>query len=203
MEYYNNIITQKSFDFLVQLKREHEFILIGGWAVFFYTKQLKSKDIDIVVDYPALEKLRGSFTVTKNDRLKKYEIQQGVFDVDVYVFHYSNPGIPAEAIAAHTTVREGLTVPRPEILMILKQRAYLERQGTPKGDKDRIDIISILARVPSFDCGAYRKTLAQHGLDSYYESLRSLLAETHDMPELGLNQHTMRVLKKRLAGTLG
>ena len=54
MEYYQNIITAKSFQILQALKRQYDFILIGGWAVFLYTRTLKSKDIDIIVDYPAL-----------------------------------------------------------------------------------------------------------------------------------------------------
>lgn len=49
----------------------------------------------------------------------------------------------------------------------------------------------------------YNNSIMQHGLNSYGEALRSLLAETHDVPELGLNQHAMRSLKKRLAGTIG
>ena len=45
-EFYQDLITQKSFEALQNLKREFDFILIGGWAVFLYTKDLKSKDID-------------------------------------------------------------------------------------------------------------------------------------------------------------
>ena len=85
MEYYQNIITAKSFQILQALKRQYDFILIGGWAVFLYTHTLKSKDIDIIVDYPALEKLRADFDLRKNDRLKKYEISREEIDVDIYV----------------------------------------------------------------------------------------------------------------------
>lgn len=46
MQFYNEIITQKSFVFLQGLKKEYEFVLIGGWAVFLYSHGLKSKDID-------------------------------------------------------------------------------------------------------------------------------------------------------------
>ena len=77
MEYYHSLITQKSFDFLQKLRREFEFILIGGWAVFLYSHSLKSKDIDIIVDYSQLAKLKEIYNVAKNDRLKKYEIKKG------------------------------------------------------------------------------------------------------------------------------
>ncbi len=58
MPYYQDIITSKSFKILQDLKRSYNFILIGGWAVFLHTQSLKSKDIDIVIDYAQLEKIR-------------------------------------------------------------------------------------------------------------------------------------------------
>ena len=50
MQYYHDIITEKSFEFLQELKKKFNFVLIGGWAVFLYARTLKSKDIDIIVD---------------------------------------------------------------------------------------------------------------------------------------------------------
>lgn len=49
MQFYNDIITQKSFAYLQILKKKYDFILIGGWAVFLYSRSLKSKDIDIII----------------------------------------------------------------------------------------------------------------------------------------------------------
>jgi hypothetical protein len=40
-----------------------------------HSKALKSKDIDIIVGYDELEKLKNDFSVFKNGRLKKYEIK--------------------------------------------------------------------------------------------------------------------------------
>ena len=37
-EYYHNLVNKKSFEILKQLQRTHNFILIGGWAVFVWTK---------------------------------------------------------------------------------------------------------------------------------------------------------------------
>jgi hypothetical protein len=45
--YYNDLITQKSWQTLQVLRGRLEFVLIGGWAVYLYTKALKSKDIDL------------------------------------------------------------------------------------------------------------------------------------------------------------
>ena len=50
MEFWNSLLTEKSQKLLMQLKNQPiKFILIGGWAVWLYTKQQKSKDIDIVL----------------------------------------------------------------------------------------------------------------------------------------------------------
>jgi len=68
MDFYHNFITEKSWSVLLQLRKEYDFILIGGWAVFLYSQTLKSKDIDLVVEYEALEKLRNKLVVYKNDR---------------------------------------------------------------------------------------------------------------------------------------
>ena len=70
MNYYRDQVTTKSWELLQQLAKKYQFILIGGWAVWLYTHQLKSKDIDLLVKFDTLEKLRYDFPLTKNERLK-------------------------------------------------------------------------------------------------------------------------------------
>ena len=55
MNYYRDIITDQSWNTLKELSKTVDCILIGGWAVWIYTKQLKSKDIDIIVSFDVLE----------------------------------------------------------------------------------------------------------------------------------------------------
>ena len=71
MEYYHDNITRQSYSVVQTLNREYNFVLIGGWAVFLYAGTLKSKDIDIIIDYGALTKLKENFDVLKKERLKK------------------------------------------------------------------------------------------------------------------------------------
>ena len=71
MAYYHDIITQKSWEELKILNKRIEFVIIGGWATYLYTRELKSKDIDIIVDYDNLGRLKEAYGVTKNERLKK------------------------------------------------------------------------------------------------------------------------------------
>ena len=98
MKYYQDIITEKSWQLLQEFRKEYKFILIGGWAVYLLTKQLKSKDIDIIIDYQELDRLKSDYLIYKNDRLKKYEINHQGIDVDIYLPFYSNIGLPAATL---------------------------------------------------------------------------------------------------------
>lgn len=51
MNYYHNQIVEKSWQQLIKLKKRLDFILIGDWAIYLYTKSLKSKDIDIIINF--------------------------------------------------------------------------------------------------------------------------------------------------------
>lgn len=84
MPYYHDLITEQSWQELIQLHQLIPFVLIGGWATYLYTKALKSKDIDIAIDYPALSALKNAYDVQKNDR---------------YLPHYSKLGISVEKIS--------------------------------------------------------------------------------------------------------
>ena len=58
MEFWQNWVIDRSFRVLQELRKKYKFILIGGWAVYFLTKLLKSKDIDIIVDFVELERMK-------------------------------------------------------------------------------------------------------------------------------------------------
>jgi hypothetical protein len=190
-------MTSKSWQLLQELRRAYSFVLIGGWAVYLYTHALKSKDIDVVVDYATLEKLKSTYQCTKNERLKKYEIKQEEIDIDIYVPHYSNPGLPPEVVQQHVVEREGLIVPTPEALLLLKQYAARERAGTPKGEKDVLDVLSLAARA-NLDWALYRKLATEHQRADFPAALSALLPKIVRASELGLNDHAMSQLKKRV-----
>ena len=57
MTYWHELITEKSWQLLQELKGKFRFKLIGGWAVYLLTKAQKSKDIDIIVDIAELQKV--------------------------------------------------------------------------------------------------------------------------------------------------
>src|SRR3989339_2107242 len=111
--FYQQFLTDKSFTILSSLKKQFKFTLIGGWAVYFYSQSLKSKDIDMIVDFSQLEQFKKEFTIEKNERLKKYQIKIEEIDIDIYLPFYSNLGIPVEEIKNYTQSREGFLAPRP------------------------------------------------------------------------------------------
>ena len=143
MEFWNDLVTDRSWKTLIELTKEFEFIVIGGWAAYLHTKTLKSKDIDVVVDFDTLEKLGMKYRLKKNTNLKKYEIIIDEVSVDIYVPFFSKFVIPLNDLEKMCTHVQGMKVVVPESLLILKQQAELERKDSVKGQKDRIDIINI------------------------------------------------------------
>lgn len=194
-EFYHNLITEESFKALRNLKRKFNFILIGGWAVFLYTKTLKSKDIDIIVDYNELEKFKKEFDIFKNERLKKYEVKLGGIDIDIYLPHYSSIGLPVEEIKKYAQPLEGFKVPIPEILLILKTYTFQQRKGSTKGRKDLIDIFSFLSKG-IIDWQKYKDLIKKYDLRSVNQELKNLVSSQTAIPELTLLSHQTAKLKK-------
>jgi len=201
MEFYHDLITKKSFKILQDLKKKFDFILIGGWAVFLYSKGLKSKDIDIVIDYDELAKIKGEFDLFKNERLRKYEIKIEEIDIDIYLPHFSNLGIPVEEIKNYAQSREGFLAPWPELLLVLKVYAFQERKGTVKGQKDLIDIFSLI-NGGEIDWKRYKKLIEKYSLSEVNEGFKKLISSTVAVPELNILNHQMARLKKKILGSL-
>jgi len=196
MQYYHDLITQKSWQLLLSLKKKYDFVLIGGWAVYLYARTLKSKDIDLIINYPVLEQLKEEFTVVKNDRLKKYETKTEETDIDIHLPYYSELGLPADEVIKLTTMLENFKVPDVEILALLKAKALLERKNSVKGRKDLIDLVSLFS-LEGFDF----KKLGQHARKFQSENLLRVIVEkvksTTKIDELNLNVHKMAEFKRR------
>jgi len=201
MQFYNDIITQKSFVYLQTLKKKYDFVLIGGWAVFLYSKSLKSKDIDIIIDYKVLAEMKKDGEVFKNERLSKYEINTGNFDIDIYVSHYSQLGIEIEEIKKIAIQKEGFIVPALEILFLMKLFAWHNRRGSSKGQKDELDIFS-LAFLPEFDWKKYLEFVERFNFVEYGKEFAQLLKNTRSIKELDINEQRMAKFKKRISNEL-
>lgn len=199
MAFYHEMITEESWRELQELKRQIQFVLIGGWAAYLYTKSLKSKDIDIVIAYDQLPLLEKNYSLTKNDRLKKYEARRGPVEIDVYLPFFSELGIPAADLLKKTRSHEGFTLVAPEWLLALKLYTLLQRGRTPKGRKDFLDIISLF-QLPEISSGTVISLLADYRLEGVWENFLEHLREHQEVMELGLNSHRFSRIKKKLKG---
>lgn len=199
-QYKNGILeftfNRKKLGFINKNKKKYDFILIGGWATYLWTKQLKSKDIDIVVDINELQKLKQEQLI-KNDRLKKYEIKFEEIDIDIYVPYFSKLTIPAEDIKNYSTGLEGFNVITPEALLVLKQGAEIERGNSVKGEKDIIDIVSVLF-FSGINLKNYAGILKKYKLEAYLNNLIALLKNFKDYDSLNLNPREFKLKKEKI-----
>ncbi len=201
MEYWHNLITEKSWNVLQKIKKEFDFVLIGGWAVYLYTKANKSKDIDIIVDFDNLNTIRKNHQLIRNDNLKKYEIKIDEIDIDIYVKNFSKLSLPIEEIIKNTNFIEGFKLIKPEILLILKQSAELNRGNSEKGQKDKIDIISILIRE-NINFNFYHELIKKYNLEHHKNRLIELIKSFDHFDRLNLNIRQYKIIKLKLLNEL-
>ncbi|MEK6828072.1 MAG: hypothetical protein AABX78_01865 [Nanoarchaeota archaeon] len=196
MEYWNTIITEKSWQVLQKIRKEIDFVLIGGWAAYLWAKSHKSKDIDIVVDYKELNKLKLNYNLKKNDNLKKYEIKVDEIDVDIYIPFYSElPTI--DKIKDYAAIVEGFKVVKPEALLILKQAAEASRSNTEKGLKDRIDIMDLLLKC-SIDFAEYINLTEKEKLNNFKRRLLDIVSKFNEPKYLDLNPRQFKLKRGEL-----
>src|SRR3989344_5022962 len=135
MEFWNSVLTEKSWKLLQELKKEKfRFIVIGGWAAYLWTKQHKSKEIEVV---------------------------------------------------------------SPEALLILKQGAENERGESIKGQKDRIDILTLLC-FTEIDFKKYFETLKRNDILFFRQRLKEIVNSFRDVEHLGMNVKDYAKIKKEL-----
>lgn len=199
MEFWNEIAIDRSFKILQELRKDLDFVLIGGWAVYFLTKAVKSKDIDIIVGFEDLTKLKMRIGIQKNDFLKKYECKIEGTSIDIYVPYYSEFAVPPEEVLRNTIRIENFKIPKPEILLILKQQAELQRRNSVKGQKDRVDILC-LAKSGKINWKNYMKFIEKFRLEEYEERLKEIIMSAKiEFEYLGIrNLREVKKIKERI-----
>jgi len=199
MEFWNDIATDKSWKVLINLTKKYDFVIIGGWATYLLTKAIKSKDIDIVVDFEELEKFKMDFNLKKNIHLKKYEAIKDDISIDIYVPFFSELIIPAEDMIKNTISVQGIKIVRPELLLILKQQAEFERKDSIKGLKDRVDILNIIINS-EIDLKKYFTFIKKYNLKKYPKRLIDITQTSKkEFEYLGVkNPRKIKLIKKDL-----
>lgn len=195
-EFWNSLLTEKSWNLLQVIKRKFDFVLIGGWAIYLLTKQQKSKDIDIVVSLKELQKLKPD-GLSKNDKLKKYEIKKDEIDIDIYAEHYSRLELPVEDIKKYAVIIGGFKVASPEVMVILKQGAYENRKDSIKGQKDEIDIVSLVF-FSDFKPKEYFGILKGYKKEYFFENLRRMVKNFKDYNRLNMAPREFKIRKNKI-----
>ncbi|KKP46362.1 MAG: hypothetical protein UR39_C0011G0014 [Candidatus Woesebacteria bacterium GW2011_GWA1_33_30] len=201
MAYYHDLVTEKSWEELKKLSKSIDLLLIGGWAVYLYTKALKSKDIDILIEYSELIKLKKDYELNKNERLLKYEARREEIQIDIYLPHYSNIGIPIEDLIKQKISLEGFMVIKKEYLIALKLFTLKERGRTPKGKKDFLDLLSLFL-TDDIDIKQIYILTNKYKLGSSTSFFEEMLNEYVEVPEIGLNKHLFKKLKVKILKSL-
>jgi len=196
MDYWSTIITEKSWKLLQKIRNEIDFILIGGWAVYLWAKSHKSKDIDIVIGYNELGKLKKNYNMKKNDNLRKYEIIIDEIDIDIYVPFYSRLPLLGE-LKNHMSKIEGFKVAKPEILLILKQSAEADRSNSEKGLKDRIDIMDLLLKS-DINFAEYHRLIEKENLRHFKKRLLDIVMKFSEIRYIGLNPREFKLKKAEI-----
>jgi len=144
-------VVERSWRVLGELEGFADFVLIGGWGVYLWTRKLKSRDIDVYIDQDNFYKLQSELTqkgyaLKRNVRLMTFEALIGDVEVDIYTPFVSRLVVPCLDVFDRKlySVIEGFKVAIPEVLLLLKAQAALDRWHAEKGLKDRVDIISLL-----------------------------------------------------------
>jgi hypothetical protein len=143
--------TEKSWQVLNELRNLVDFVLIGGWAVYLWTKKLKSRDIDLCINQENFYKLQQELlqrnhALKRNIRLMKFEAVIDTVEVDIYTPFISKLIVPCLDIINNNLYSsiELFKVAQPEALLLLKAQAAQQRWHSEKGVKDRVDIISLI-----------------------------------------------------------
>ncbi len=197
MEFWHDLITEKSWRVLQEIKKEIDFILIGGWAIYLWTNAFKSKDIDIIIELKELYSIKSKFDIIKNENLKKYEIKKEGIDIEIYAPFYSRLSIPAEDLINYTTKIEGFKVLKKEALLILKQGSEKDRSFSEKGLKDRIDILLLLFKE-DFNFKEYYSLIKKYNLKDFPQRLKEILANFKEIEYINLNPREYKLKKNKV-----
>jgi hypothetical protein len=139
------------------LGRVHEAVpdavLIGGWGTWVRTGGPMSHDIDIIVTRPQLDTLTALVDEISDSRHLAGRKWRGTLEgihLDLYVPHQSRLGqhvqLRTERLVRRIEVLDGWVVLKPPAHLATKLAALVDRPDSAPGDKDRHEIMALLAQ---------------------------------------------------------
>jgi hypothetical protein len=178
---------------------------IGGIAVYAHMVETKegarlaamSHDADFMIRMADVPDLRDLEVLVPNRRLGKQQFVKNGFEFDVYVEGQHDLAIPADEVIAWSQIRHGLRVACPEHLLVLKLKAYEDRAGSAKGDKDEDDLVRIL-----FSSETWRKECLDRVTDDMLGRLEVIVAGDAPVRLTKGNLHQAKIIRDRIRVSL-
>jgi hypothetical protein len=178
---------------------------IGGIAVFAHVMDRPdtakyagmSHDADFMIRSTDFADLRDIEVLTPNRRLSKQQFSKDGFEFDVYVEGQHNLPVPADEAVAWSVLKQGFRVVCAEHLLILKLKAYENRRGTGKGEKDEEDVIRILLAAKE-----WRRDGLTRMTDEMLEHLKRIVAGDAPTRLTSRNLHEARNVRDRARESL-
>lgn len=121
-------------------------------------------------------------------------------EIDIYLPHYSELGVPVAELMQHSRPVQGFKVLELEYLLTLKIFTLSRRGRSDKGRKDFLDIVS-LYRAGQADPKRIQLLLKAYNLSSAWRTFQQFLKEHTQIPELDLNAHAYAKLKRDILNT--
>lgn len=126
-------------------------VVIGGAAIWLHTQQAMDKnllqvshDADFYMSIQDFGALRDYEEIIPNNRLGKHQMIKHGVGFDIYVENRNNLAVPYAEAQKDSVVISGIRCASLEHLLVLKTRAFADREHSAKGWKDAKDIIKIL-----------------------------------------------------------
>ena len=168
-------------------------------------KKIFKKLISLLVKSKPIEKILAYSIKSRNGAVLYYNDQHGLKVMNLVnkirketdILMHNNEAYQIYSAVEKTAKIEGFEVAAPEVLLILKQGAELDRGESVKGLKDRIDIMTLLC-FTGIDFAYYRELLARHKLENYRQRLKMIISAFKDVKYLNLNVQEYARKKKEL-----
>ncbi len=143
-QFWTNQKTEDSLKTLEFIKVNVDFVLIGGWAVYYHGGKQRSEDVEIALGYDALSFFRKYGILDYGGINIKYSIIDKTV-VNLFIEEYADRDlpVPVSAIMNDCTTMDGIKVVGKELLLLLKLWGYL-REDMMKVRKDIVDVVSLL-----------------------------------------------------------
>lgn len=129
---------------LRKIAKETNFVVIGEWAVHAYIGLQRSLDVDIALDYNALDYF-SKYQIQKYSGININYVLIDSITVDLFIPEFTDKDLPFPVadILLNYVIIDGIKIVKREWLLILKLWSYFSSDET-KINKDIIDVVSLL-----------------------------------------------------------